>query len=188
MTGRPSDRLSDPVRIAAHLVEGGVAIYPTETFYALGADPSSPAGVREVFRLKKRSPDAPLPWIAADEAQVREVCLLSGAAEELARKHWPGPLTLVLRRRDDPGTIAVRVSSHPLAREVARALGRPVISTSANRSGFPPATTAEAAVAAFPDAGIPILVLDAGVTPGGAPSTIVDATGESLRALRGRLP
>ncbi len=180
--------MSDPVRIAAHLAAGGVAIYPTETFYALGADPRSPGGVREVFRLKGRSPDAPLPWIAADEAQVRAVCLMSAAARRLAHAHWPGPLTLVLRRRGASGTVAVRVSSHPLARAVAKALGHPVVSTSANRSGEPPAASAAEAVAAMAVAGRTLPVLDGGTTPGGAPSTIVDATGAEFRTLRGALP
>ncbi len=181
--------MSDLARIAAHLKAGGVALYPTETFYALGADPRSPEGVRAIFRIKGRSPDAPLPWIAADEAQVRALCVLSAAASKLAEGRWPGPLTLVLPRRDAPGTVAVRVSSHPLARGLARALGHPVISTSANRSGAPPAVSAAAALASISQARpTTVLVLDGGDTPGGAPSVIVDATGDEFRTLRGRLP
>ncbi len=170
-----------PAEIAALLRRGGIAIYPTETFYALGADPRSPEGVAAVFRAKGRPPDRALPWIAADREQVASVAVLTPVAEKLARR-WPGPLTLVLDRRDGAGTVAIRVSAHPLARAVARELGHPVISTSANRSGAPPAVTA--AAAALP--GVP--ALDGGTTPGGAPSAIVDATGPVPVALRGRIP
>lgn len=172
------------------LLAGSAAAYPTETFYALGADPRSERGCAAVFRLKARDPGKPLPWIAADREQAAAVCEFPPAAEALARRYWPGPLTLVLPLRSGAGSAAVRVSAHPLARALAAALGHPVVSTSANRSGESPArTAAEAAagLAATAEDGSPIPVLDGGTTPGGAPSVILDLTGSRPRAIRGSL-
>ena len=172
------------------LAAGSAAAYPTETFYALGADPRSERGCAAVFRLKARDPGKPLPWIAADREQAAAVCEFPPAAEALARRYWPGPLTLVLPLRSGAGSAAVRVSAHPLARALAAALGHPVVSTSANRSGESPArTAAEAAagLAATAEDGSPIPVLDGGTTPGGAPSVILDLTGARPRAIRGSL-
>lgn len=182
--------LAAAVRSAAeHLRAGGVVVYPTETFYALGADPRSPEGCAAVFRLKGRDASLRLPWIAADREQAAAACRIPEAAAALADRHWPGPLTLVLPLRGRDGTVAVRVSSHPVARALAAALGHPVISTSANRSGAPPARTAAAAVESLGRTGAapPPRILDGGTTPGGAPSVIVDATQTPPRTLRGSL-
>ena len=185
----PEEQARAVRRMAAALRSGAVVAFPTETYYALGADPRSPEAVAEVFRLKGRPGDRRLPWIAASRAQVEAVCVLSGPAAALADRCWPGPVTLVLPLRAARGdTVAVRVSSHPLARALAAALGHPVISTSANPSGAPPLTTAAAVREAFAGRGAESLrVLDGGRTPGGEPSVIVDVTGESPRVLRGRL-
>lgn len=172
------------------LLAGSAAVYPTETFYALGADPRSERGGALVFRLKARDPGKPLPWIAADREQAAAVCEFPPAAEALTRRYWPGPLTLVLPLRGGAGSAAVRVSAHPLARALAAALGHPVVSTSANRSGEPPARTAveaAAGLAATAEDDSPIPVLDGGTTPGGAPSVILDLTGSRPRAIRGSL-
>ena len=136
----PEEEVRAVRRAATELRSGAVVAFPTETFYALGADPRSPAAVAEVFRLKGRPGDRRLPWIAASRAQVEAVCVLPELAAALADRCWPGPVTLVLPLRGDrKDTVAVRVSSHPLARALAAALGHPVISTSANPTGAPPA-------------------------------------------------
>lgn len=189
MPGGDRGDLAAAVRSAAErLRAGGVVLYPTETFYALGADPRSPEGCAAVFRLKGREASRRLPRIAADRAQVEALCRFPEGAAALADRYWPGPLTLVLPLREREGTVAVRVSPHPVARALAAALGHPVISTSANRSGAPPARTAAAAVASLGEtAAASLTVLDGGTTPGGAPSVIVDATGAPFRTLRGSL-
>ena len=177
-------------RMAGALRSGAVVAFPTETFYALGADPRCPDAVSEVFRLKGRPGDRRLPWIAASRAQVEAVCRLHEPAAGLVDRCWPGPVTLVLPLRAAPGEgVAVRVSSHPLARELAEALGHPVISTSANPSGTSPLTTAAAVRDAFAERGTARLqILDGGPTPGGEPSAIVDLTGSSPKVLRGTVP
>ena len=190
IAGGDGSGLAAAVRSAAeHLRAGGVVLYPTETFYALGADPRSPEGCAAVFRLKGREASRQLPWIAADREQVAAACRIPEAAAALAERHWPGPLTLVLPLRGREGTVAVRVSSHPVARALAAALGHPVISTSANRSGAPPARTAAAAARSLGETGAepPPRIVDGGMTPGGAPSVIVDAMQTPPRTLRGSL-
>ncbi len=190
----PAERLSEAEvktvdRMAADLRSGAVVAFPTETFYALGADPRSPEAVSEVFRLKGRPGDRRLPWIAASRAQVEGVCHFSETAAAFADRYWPGPVTLVLPLRSAGGEgVAVRVSSHPLARALAEAVGHPVVSTSANPSGRPPATTASEVREAFSGRNAQNLrILDGGRTPGGASSVIVDLTGGSPRILRGTL-
>jgi L-threonylcarbamoyladenylate synthase len=181
---------------AAHLAAGRVVAFPTETFYGLAADPRDAAGVAAVYAIKGRTFTEALPLIAAGREIVEGlVGGLSADARRLADRFWPGPLTLVLPL---PGgalvpavsagraTIAVRVSDHPVARALAAAAGGLITSTSANRSGEPPATTATGA-AALGD-GL-ALTLDGGPAPGWQPSTIVDVTGPAVRLLRaGRVP
>jgi L-threonylcarbamoyladenylate synthase len=169
-------------RAAAVLERSGVIVYPTETFYALGARAWDPAACARVFDLKGRDEAKKLPLIAADLAQVLEIA--SGPRdllEKLASRFWPGPLTLVVAARAGLGgglaglaTLAVRVSGCAVARELARRIEGPITATSANRAGEPPAETAGAAAAVF-GSGVDLL-LDGGRAPGGAPSTIVDLT------------
>jgi L-threonylcarbamoyladenylate synthase len=115
---------------------------------------------------------------------------MAGATARLARAFWPGPLALLV---DAPawmaggvhagtGAVAVRVPAHGLARALAAAFGAPVTATSANRSGEPPASSASALAPIAADARV--LVVDGGPTPGGAPSTIVDARGARAVCVR----
>jgi L-threonylcarbamoyladenylate synthase len=170
-------------RAADLIVRGEVVAYPTETFYGLAADPRNARAIERVFEAKGRRSDEPLPLIAADVAQVeRWFGALSPQAALLARRFWPGPLTLVLplpASHTFPTTltagrsnIAVRVPAHPIARVLAAAAGGAITSTSANPSGTPPATTADEVRRTLGDR--IALVIDGGTTPGGAPSTIID--------------
>ena len=175
----------------AWLRGGGVVALPTDTFYGLAADPASAAAVRELFALKQRREDQPLPLIAGSQAQVAEACgPLPPEAAALAERFWPGPLSLLL---DAPpgvdaavhagtGAVAVRVPDHPIARALALAWGGLLTATSANLSGEAPASRA-AALAPL-ERRRPLLVIDAGVTAGGDPSTIVDVRGPRARLVR----
>lgn len=167
---------------AAALARGGIVAFPTDTFYGLAVDPSRGDAVARLYDAKGRPAERALPLIAADAAQVeRLVGPLSTNARRLALHVWPGPLSLIVPAAlrivpdvsDARGRVAVRVPAHPVARELARRAG-PITATSANRSGEAPAATADAVVAAFGE-GLDV-VLDAGPTPGGEPSTIVDVT------------
>lgn len=177
-------------RAAGVLRAGGLVIYPTDTFYGLAADPRLAAAVVRVFAAKGRAAGQALPLVAATVEQARQVAALSETGERLARRFWPGPLTLVADVQaglaegvtGDAGSIAVRVPDHGVARGLAEALGFAITSTSANRSGTEAPRTADEASRALE--GLVDLVLDAGPTLGGRPSTIIDPRGVPPRLLR----
>jgi L-threonylcarbamoyladenylate synthase len=165
--------LAEAVKI---LKNGGLVIYPTETAYGLGADATDRPAAAAVYRQKSRSARKPLATIAASEAMVRRFFALEPAAARLARRYWPGPLTLILRVRDrrlaralGRDRLGVRVSGHPLARALSRGLGAPIVATSANRSGRGNRYSPRTAAAEFGD----LPVLDAGTLPRRRPSTVV---------------
>lgn len=160
-----------------------VVAYPTDTLYALAVDPRSDAAIQRLYAVKNRPLDRAVPLIAADIAQVEgTVGTLTPLARALGERFWPGPLTILLEAHPrlvplihhSSGTVAIRVPAHAVARGLARVAEHPVTATSANRSGTPPPSTATAVIAALNDD--VSVVLDAGLTPGGMPSTIVDAT------------
>lgn len=184
-------RLVDLEPAVRWLRRGGIVLYPTDTFYGLAVDPTSSAAVEALFDLKHRDPRLAVPLIAASRADLERVTgPLTGRSAELADAFWPGPLSIVL---DAPGaidprvhggrdTIAVRVPAGGIARLLAQAHGGIITATSANRSGEPPATRVEDVPELGRDARV--LAIDAGPTPGGAPSTIVDARGATLVLVR----
>jgi L-threonylcarbamoyladenylate synthase len=136
--------LEDRVAAAADVLRrGGLVAYPTETFYGLGALARDAAALDRLAHAKLRPEGKPLPLLAADVAQVKEVALLEGLASRLAARFWPGPLTLVLPAvpgldaaiTAGAGTVAVRVPGSEVARALARRAGGAIVSTSANLSG-----------------------------------------------------
>jgi L-threonylcarbamoyladenylate synthase len=176
----PPERLSAEaagIARAAELVKRGEVIaFPTDTVYGLMALPN--AGER-IFEIKRRPPDKQLIAMAASLESLRPLVSMPPRAEAYARRHWPGPLTLVLRRSDEGGTLGVRVPDHPVALALLRAIGQPVLTTSANLSGEPPAMAAEDVTLEGLAA-----VVDGGRAPGGTPSTVVNLTGEEPRLIR----
>lgn len=178
-------------RAAGVLRRGGLVAFPTETFYGLGAAALDPSAVERVFAVKGRPESKPLPVLVDSPAMVTMVATdVPDRAHDLMRRHWPGALTLVLRARDGvpeavtagSGTVGVRVSAHPVARALPRALGGPVTAPSANPSGAEPPTTAAQVAEYF--AGRIDLILDGGATPGGLPSTVLDVTVDPPRVIR----
>jgi L-threonylcarbamoyladenylate synthase len=183
-------------RAADILLSGGLVVFPTDTLYGLAADPRHAGGVARVFHAKGRIAEHALPLIAGDLAQVEALAAaLSAATRRLAGRFWPGPLTLVVDAaatmvdavHGGTGSVAVRVPDQAVARALALRLGFPVVATSANRSGSSASRFAPIAAAAL-EADVD-LVLDSGPTPGGEPSTIVDARGETPMLIRaGAIP
>ncbi len=181
-----------------HLRAGGVLAYPTETVYGFGAR-CTPEGVDAVRLLKGRSDAKPFLALVACAEDVGALAWTE-EARELAGIFWPGALTLVLADpgglfpdgvRTPAGTVAVRVSPHALVRTILEGLGEPLISTSANRPGGPPARSGAEVleVAAALNAGPELLVVEAGTLPSSSPSTIVDCTGDRARVVReGTIP
>lgn len=172
----------------ARLAGGGVAAVPTETFYGLAADPLSEQGVRRVLALKGRDAGKALLVLLASRSQLAPLGVTAGA-ELLDRffEIWPAPLTVVLPlARPIPASLgvsslAVRVPAHDALRALLARIG-PVTGTSLNRSGEPPCADADAAARVAPSE-IDLLV-DGGATPGGLPSTLLDATVSPPRVLR----
>ena len=186
----PSDPAPAIAEAAEILKKGGLVAYPTESFYALGADALNPEAVSKVFDVKGRSETKPLPVIVHDKS---EITLLTKGLSPLARnaveRLMPGPVTLVLWASDavpdgltgGTGKIGIRLPVHEVASGLAQALGGPVTATSANLSGLPGLTTAKEVISSLP--GID-LILDGGATPGAPPSTVVDLTCDPPRILR----
>jgi L-threonylcarbamoyladenylate synthase len=182
----------DAIQEAAKLIRiGRVIAMPTDTLYGLGSNPFSAVAVARVFAAKGRAADQALPLIASGAAQVaNHLGALTGAGQKLAEHFWPGPLTLIVTApatiaRDvtgGTGTVGVRVPDNVVARAICEATGHPITATSANVSGEPPTDDpdiVEESLGSRID-----LLIDAGHTPGGAPSTIVDVSGSSIRLVR----
>jgi len=182
----------DVTRAAGVLRAGGLVAFPTETVYGLGADASNAAALRRLYAVKRRPADHPVIVHVGTAAQLDDLAAdVPAVARVLARACWPGPLTLVVRRR--PGavadeatggrdTVGVRVPDHPLARALLDAFGGPVAAPSANRFGKVSPTTARH-VRDDLDGDVDV-ILDGGPCDVGVESTIVDVTGDAPVVLR----
>ena len=173
------------------LREGGVVAFPTDTVYGVGADPLREKAVAALFQAKGRPAEKAIPLLLSEASQMEAVAReVPAAAEILARRFWPGPLSLVLRAREEVpplvraggDTVALRMPAHPVALRLIAAFGRPLAVTSANLSGHPSPATAEEVLAQL-QGRIPLLV-DGGRCPGGEPSTVLDLTVDPPRVLR----
>lgn len=167
---------------AAALARGGIVAYPTETVYGLGVDAASETAVAGLLALKGRDAARGISLLVDDLAMAAPLIAgqLQDAAVRLARRFWPGPLTIVVAAssrvaRDlvgPGGGVGLRCSSDPVARELVRAFGRPLTSTSANPSGREPARSVAEARSYFAQ-GVAVFV-DGGERRGGEVSTVVE--------------
>ena len=176
-------RSGDPVEpLRALLARGGVLAIPTESSYGLGADPRNPEGVEAIYRIKGRERGKPLPVVVSSMEQLRDL----GIDPELPILEalaacWPAPLTAVLPiERPLPAAagepaLAVRIPAHEGLRRLLADLGHGLTATSANRSGGAPILDPDGAaeLLAGADREMEAIVVDGGVLPGGAPSTLV---------------
>ena len=176
---------------AAEIIRsGGLVAFPTETVYGLGANALDPAAVQKIFEMKGRPETSPLIVHVASVEMAREIVAeWPPLAGELARQWWPGPLTLVLPKKDvvpaivtaGLPTVGVRMPNHPMAMALIEAAGVPVAAPSANRfTGLSP-TTADHVRAAFGEA---VPVLEGGPCTVGIESTVVAIDGGKLKLLR----
>lgn len=171
---------------AAHLLRQGLLVaFPTETVYGLGADATDEQAVARIFAAKGRPRFNPLIVHGPGLAEAEDIAVFDERARQVAALFWPGPLTLVLPRRETSGiallacagldTVAVRAPAHPVAQALLRATGRPLAAPSANRSGHVSPTTAEHVAS---ELGRRVaLILDGGACPVGLESTVLDLTG-----------
>ncbi len=185
-------RLDFVLEYSARLIHSGkVVAFPTDTFYGLGADPFNLAAVSEIFRIKRRTTDRPLPLLVASLEQAL------GLIEEppplfftLAERFWPGPLTMVVSASEllplkvtaNTRKIGVRWPRAPLAQALITAAGRPITGTSANLSERPACSTAAEVEIQIGET--VSLILDGGPTKGRLASTVVALEGQHLRILR----
>jgi L-threonylcarbamoyladenylate synthase len=162
---------------------GGVVAYPTETFYGLGVDALNQEAIRKIFSIKGRSFVQPLLILIPDQSYLpRCVAEVPEKARHLMEHFWPGPLTMLFSASPQlpsiltAGTkkIAIRISSHSIARALTSAFAGPLTSTSANISGERSPATAKEVFSHL--GGMIDLIIDGGKTPGQMPSTIIDVT------------
>lgn len=179
------------VAAALAIMRGGVIAFPTDTLYGLGCSLFDTAAVELVGRLKRRAPHHAFISLIPEPSQADGLALsVSPVARRLIQQCWPGPLSLIFVAaeivpasvRGEGGTIALRCPKDALSHALLQRVGGPVVSSSANLSGQPPAETAEEVVGYF---GNQLdLVLDGGPRRGGVPSTLVDVSGPRPKLLR----
>lgn len=177
------------------LVGGGVVAMPTDTVYGIAALPGNAAAIDAIFAAKGRPADQALPMLVAGLEHARSIALLDAQAERLCDSFWPGALTVVAPAAAGfrstaiaaDGTVAVRMPAHALALRLIAAAGGVLAVTSANRSGDPPAISAQQVLDQL-DERIEA-VLDGGLSPGGTASTVVRFVDGGLTVLRaGAIP
>lgn len=180
----------DAVGIAAKKTMDGCSIaYPTETSYALGCDATNARAVRKIFALKQREKDKPLPVIVDSLRTISKYAILNQHAVTLANKFMPGPLTLVVEMKKgalpnslSSSGIAFRISSNHFAAALAKKLGKPIVSTSANKAGEPSIYSVKKMVSEY--GGKVDFIVDAGELAPKRASMIVDLRGRKPVLLR----
>jgi L-threonylcarbamoyladenylate synthase len=177
-------------KILSFLRSGGVIAFPTDTAYGLGADPYNGGAVRRIFELKGRPETKPILLLVNSVAMARSISILSERALALAKRFWPGPLTMILPAREavpefvtaGTGTVGIRWPNAAFALRLVDALNQPITATSANRSGMPASVTAAEVCAQFGDT--IDMVVDGGELPARGGSTLLDLTATPARILR----
>ncbi len=176
-------------RIRACVAKGGLVVYPTDTVYGLAADPFQKAAVERVYAVKARPRNLALSMAVASLDDVFRYGSKTPLADAFCRKNLPGPYTVVLRATPEAppalvnaqGLIGMRIPDHPIPRLLARACG-PITTTSANRHGQPSPSSCDDARAQLGDA--VDLYIDAGPTPLGQESSVIDVSGAKAKVLR----
>ncbi len=198
-----SSRNPEPAKInraVSILRRGGLIAFPTDTVYGLGADATNPRAVKKIYKVKNRPTTSPLPILIAGKNDLLKFTKSRNPEEsrvikKLTNKFWPGPLTIILKKKKiisdavtaEKNSVGVRVPANSVALAIIRALGRPLAATSANISGKKSPTTTRA-VKKYLNNKID-LILDGGKTKLGMESTILDCTTSPPTVLRsGAIP
>jgi tRNA threonylcarbamoyl adenosine modification protein (Sua5/YciO/YrdC/YwlC family) len=193
----PENPSAEVINLAATVLrDGGIVVFPTETVYGIGAAAHSCFGPHEIFDIKVRPLEKPLPWLVENEDALDIYGVeVPEYAHNLAKAFWPGALSLVVKASDvvgkdfraDDDTVALRSPDHEVVMELIQASGGPIIATSANTGGMPaPGDFAEVEERILAAADV---VLDGGKTAHRMASTVVDCTGPEPVILReGAIP
>ncbi len=186
------DNKEEVLRKAVDIIRaGGLVVFPTETVYGLGADAFNESAVKKIFQAKGRPGDNPVIVHISNFDQLGLLAEpLSESEEKLVKAFWPGPLTLVLEKKNEVplvvsgglNTVAVRMPSHFFARELIEVAGVPIAAPSANTSGRPSATTGDHVCVDLD--GKVDLIVDAGISDIGLESTVIKVTESKVSILR----
>jgi L-threonylcarbamoyladenylate synthase len=189
-TGTDEERETAVEAASLAVQRGELIVLPTDTVYGIAADAFDPAAVRGLLAAKGRGREMPPPVLVSAASTIDALAVrVPGYARALIEAFWPGPLTLVCHQQsslqwdlgDTRGTVAVRMPDHDVAREILERTG-PLAVSSANKTGMPAATDADQALQMLDDE--VAVIVDAGESPGGEASTIIDVTGAQARVLR----
>ncbi len=174
-----------------YLKSGKVLVYPTETFYGLGVDVTNEKAIKRLYDLKRRDYGLPIAILVADKPMLEEyVERVADPVNNLIKAFWPGPLTILFPAgkkiskslTTNTGKIGIRISSHPVATAIVRELGRPITTTSANLSGYPPSLNVKHVLKYFKDK--LDMCLDGGECDPSRGSTVIDVADETMAIVR----
>jgi len=174
--------------ITSVLNQGGVIVYPTDTSYGMGADWQNNKALNKIFKIKGRNKDKNLPVIVSSKKMAKEYVVWNKAAEKLANEFWPGALTIVLRIKSyelrikgSDNTLGVRIPDNKIARQIVKALKRPLVSTSANIADYPSAYSLNEFQEQFKNKKIlPDIFVNAGSLKIKPASTVVDLSSSQI--------
>ena len=160
---------------------GGLIIYPTETCYGIGADATNPKSIEKIYEIKGRGHTKPIPVLVSNINMIKKYGITTKKIEFLVKKFMPGPLSLVIKKKGpisdvNQEGISFRISSHPVASELVKLLGKPITTTSANISSRPPIYEIKKIIENFEDK--VNMIIDCGNLPKNEPSTCIDMTDE----------
>ncbi len=179
------------IRKAVEVIEkGGIIVYPTETFYGIGADPRNEEAIERIFQIKGRKRDMPILLIIGKRDMLYDLVKeIPDVGNKLMNRFWPGPLTIIFQANENvspllhagKGKIGIRLSGNPISRKLSELSKIPITGTSANRSGRPPCRTVEEILSEL--RGVD-LVLDSGRIDSRLPSTVIDVTEDPPKIIR----
>lgn len=178
---------------ALRLLKDGVIVYPTDTLYGMGVNALDPLTVDRLFEVKDRPEEKAIPVMVGSVAMAKMLAYIADEHDPLLAELWPGPFTLVFKKRDivpdeltgGKPTVALRIPNHPLCQSILRDFEGPITTTSANVSGEEVLVSGEEIARRFEDRSAqPDLVLDAGTLEDTHPSTVIDMTGPAPKILR----
>lgn len=174
--------------VAKLMKRGAVAVYPTETAYAIGCDATNKKALKRIYKIKGREKNKPLTAIVCDLRMAKKYGKINKTAEKLIKKFMPGPLTLIVRKKKiipkefNRKNFGFRISSSKTARGMSCLLGKPIVATSANKSGKPAEYSAKKLIKLF---GKNVdIIIDSGKIPRRKVSTIVDLTSGKIKVIR----
>jgi L-threonylcarbamoyladenylate synthase len=164
--------------------EGGVVVFPTDTVYGFLADAGNKKAVDKIYKIKKRPKSKPLAVFVKDLKMANGLAEISEKQEKILKSKWPGKYTFVLNKKDDKGTIALRIPKHKFLNSLLKKINKPLVQTSVNISGEPVLSKISDIIEKFATSDVAMLMVDGGNLGKRGSSRIIDLTSKSLTRLR----